>query len=83
MNFNDQSRLYRRRTIYWRTADVSANGPSMRSPGRYIGGVHEVVIRALLRFAEAPTVGWSNVLICIIGLLRLAGVFRHVINLAN
>src|SRR5216683_4223732 len=28
----------RRRTIYWRTADVSANGPSMPSPGRYIGG---------------------------------------------
>jgi len=24
--------------MYWRTADVSANGPSMRSPGRYIGG---------------------------------------------
>ncbi len=29
----------------------------MRSPGRYIGGVHEVVIRAPLRFAEAPTTG--------------------------
>jgi len=27
----------RSRTIYWRTADVSADGPSMRSPGRYIG----------------------------------------------
>src|SRR5258708_2569978 len=26
-----------RRTIYWRSADVSANGPSMHSPGRYIG----------------------------------------------
>jgi len=23
--------------MYWRSADVSANGPSMRSPGRYIG----------------------------------------------
>src|SRR6266851_4280066 len=45
-----------RRTIYWRTADVSANGPSMRSPGRYIGDVHEVLIRAALRFAEAPTI---------------------------
>ncbi len=27
----------RRRTIYWRTADVSANGPSMPSPGRRHG----------------------------------------------
>ncbi len=27
----------------------------MPSPGRYIGGVHEVLIRAPLRFAEAPT----------------------------
>jgi hypothetical protein len=26
--------IRRRRTIYWRTADLSANGPSMRSPGR-------------------------------------------------
>src|SRR5258708_22371632 len=30
--------MARRRTMYWRSADVSANGPSMRSPGRYIGG---------------------------------------------
>src|SRR5260221_13710349 len=27
----------RRRRIHARSADVSANGPSMRSPGRYIG----------------------------------------------
>src|SRR5260370_37382532 len=31
----------RRRTMYWRTADLSANGPSMRSPGRSIGDVHD------------------------------------------
>src|SRR5713101_6476588 len=31
----------RRRTIYWRTADVSANGPSMPSPGRFIGDMHD------------------------------------------
>jgi hypothetical protein len=30
-----------------------------------IGGVREVVIHAPLRFAEAPTVGWSNLLMCI------------------
>src|SRR6266851_27702 len=51
-----RSSKFIRRTIYWRTADVSANGPSMRSPGRYIGDVHEVLIRAALRFAEAPTI---------------------------
>src|SRR5216683_7528672 len=51
-----RSSTFCRRTIYWHTADVSANGPSMRSPGRYIGDVHEVVIRAALRFAEAPTI---------------------------
>src|SRR5713101_4807474 len=50
-----RSGIPRRRTIYWRTADVSANGPSMPSPGRFIGGVREVLIRAPLRFAEAPT----------------------------
>jgi len=38
MNFNDQNRPLRRRRIHARTADVSANGPSMCSPGRYIGG---------------------------------------------
>ncbi len=32
-----------------------------------IGSVREVLIRAPLRFAEAPTDGWSNVLMCIIG----------------
>src|SRR5258708_3203270 len=31
----------RRRTIYCRTADVSANGPSMRSPSPFIGDVHD------------------------------------------
>jgi hypothetical protein len=29
---------FRRRRIHARSADLSANGPSMRSPGRYIGG---------------------------------------------
>jgi hypothetical protein len=37
-NFNDQHRPLRRRCIHARTADVSASGTSMRSPGRYIGG---------------------------------------------
>src|SRR5260370_4791898 len=32
---------------------------------------------------SAPTADRSNLLICKIGPLRLAGVFRHVINLAN
>jgi hypothetical protein len=30
--------MSRRRTMYWRTADVSTNSPSMCFPGRYIGG---------------------------------------------
>src|SRR5438105_1614628 len=38
MNFNDQNRPCRRRCIYARIADVSANGPSMPSRGRSIGG---------------------------------------------
>src|SRR5260370_10493315 len=37
MKFNDQDRPWRRRRIHARSADVSANGPSMCSPGRYIG----------------------------------------------
>jgi len=35
--------------------------------GRYIGGVREVVIRAPLRFAEAPTADRSNLSMCING----------------
>ncbi len=42
-----------------------------------IGGVREVVRRAPLRFAEAPTDGWSNVLICIIGPYDMAGLVRQ------
>src|SRR5258708_3169409 len=38
MNFNDQNWPCRRRRIHARSADVSADSPSMRSPGRYIGG---------------------------------------------
>jgi len=38
LNFHDQHRPLRRRRIHARTADWSATGPSMRSPGRYIGG---------------------------------------------
>ncbi len=30
--------ISRRRTIDWHLVDVSAHGPSMRFPGRYIGG---------------------------------------------
>ena len=37
MKFNDRNRPLRRRRIHARTADVSADGPLMRSPGRYIG----------------------------------------------
>jgi hypothetical protein len=33
-NFTDQHRPLRRRRIHARSADVSASGPSMRSPGR-------------------------------------------------
>src|SRR5258708_10552898 len=38
LNFNDQNRPYRRRTIYWRTADLSAWEAHRRATGRYIGG---------------------------------------------
>jgi len=34
MNFTDQNRPLRRRRIHARSADLSADGPSMRSPGR-------------------------------------------------
>src|SRR5258708_35472076 len=37
MNFNDQHGPLRRRRIDARSADLSANGPAMPSPGRYIG----------------------------------------------
>jgi len=34
MNFNEQNRPLRRRTIYWRTADLSAWGAHRRAIGR-------------------------------------------------
>src|SRR2546421_10780881 len=38
MNFHDQNRPLRRRTMYWPTADLSAWGAHRRAIGRSIGG---------------------------------------------
>src|SRR5258707_14930025 len=51
LNFHDQNRPLRRRRIHARSADVSADGPSMRSPGRYIGAAG---------MNPPPTDGWIN-----------------------
>ncbi len=63
MSFNKLSGILEQPAKADKSAPTGIRGICLKP---IIGGGREVVIHAPLRFAEAPTDGWSNVLMCII-----------------